>query len=135
MQLSAEAFPLASYAPGTYPLDATDIPDWAASLEIQVERCTDATPDIWPDAGVSIAVATEYSMDGGATWLPGQDYAAVGGIYEEGGFQFPYSSAMLNWLPAGSGRKLRGSFTVSGGDFNSSGVLFISDSVQAQPRA
>ena len=59
MQLQAEAFPLAAYPPGTYPLDETDIPDWVASLEIRVERCTDTTPTIWPDAGVSIEVATE----------------------------------------------------------------------------
>lgn len=118
-------FPLASYPNGTRTSSAVNVPDTATSAAVQVQRCTSATPTIWPNATTSLSITAELSLDGGTNWTTIGSWTSIGGIDSYHGVETPWSSATFS-LPAGAGRKLRSTATIAGGPLLSQGQAIFS---------
>jgi hypothetical protein len=117
------AIPLNDYATGTHNLPSTNILDNATGIYFEISRCTTATPTIWPNASTELSISLEVSLDGGATWLGLSGFGSTGGIFiKRDGSEATVSSSLTN-LPAGTGRKVRGTATIVGGPLRSQGFF------------
>ena len=95
------------------------IPDGLSEVTIILARKTTATPTYW-DAGVDISLMSWTSLDGGATWQTWLGFASTGGliISTRDGSEAAESSAS-RVIPAGTGRQLKLTLTVTGGRLRS----------------
>lgn len=106
--------PVRNYQLGSRSFGPVTLPDGVSSITVSVTRCTSATPTIFSDPASKISIEIEASFDGGATWVSGGEFEALGGVHmRHDGSEGAASSATWTW-PPGSGRRLRGSVTVSG---------------------
>ena len=121
-----ELFPLSDYLAGVHASAEVAVPDAARGYRLELARCTDDAPDIWPDAAQLLRVQVEvllvgkwmerdptdprrtvpHSADG---WLPWGSFDAYGGKHCRRGSSTPEPTS---WLQARlrvplPGRKLR----------------------------
>lgn len=57
------------------------LPAGTTSVQVEVERCSAATPTTWADAAKTLRAAFEQSMDDGATWTLVLAFSAIGGVW------------------------------------------------------
>lgn len=119
------AIPLADYS-GTITMPSSAVPDWVSRISLTVGRCTTATPDLWPDEGVTLAMDFEISMDSGASWRPFASFLAKGGVQLDKAGAEASESGLSRELPPGSGRRLRGSAMIAGGTLRTQGYIEVS---------
>lgn len=123
---SVQVLPLANYANGVHgPLGPVDIADNVTSVDFSIQRCTTATPTIWPNASTTLDVLPEVSLDGGSTWIEAGRFTSAGGIVHDktgGETQFTRGGG---GLPAGTGRKYRVTATIAGGPLRSTATVEI----------
>lgn len=114
MSVSVELFPVAEYAGGIYTVPSTAVADAVERVEVSVRRCTSADPTIWPSTSASITFDFQYSLDGGNTWFQWFNASDVGGLVvsNKTGLEIP-AMYFNQSLPAGTGRRVRGTITLS----------------------
>lgn len=101
-----ELLPLTTYAAGSHVSPEIDLAGDVQSYRLDLSRCTDATPDVWPDAGQLLAVQVEVLT--GGEWLPWGSFTAYGGkAVQINGTIGPTSYLKANVRATGTGRKLR----------------------------
>jgi len=115
-----QAIPLANYPSGTTQLPAVSVPDNATKFYFELQRCTSATPDIWPNASTTISVDLEISTDNGATWHDFAGFESGGGIVVRNGVELAVSP-MEAPLDPGTNRKLRGTVVITNGPLRTQG--------------
>jgi len=110
--------PLADYAAGTFTVNEFSVADSVSRFVVTIQRCTGATPTIWPSS--SVGFTASFDFFDGSQWIPNVFFLSdSGGIRTSHAADVPASYAI--WpFPAGAGRKLRGAVIVTGGTLRSS---------------
>jgi hypothetical protein len=104
--------PLALYPPGAYTIPATPLQDGVASVRFAVQRCTTASPTVWPNATDWVIFDFQMSRDGGATWQQYFSGGSPGGIaLDKFGVEVPEMTVQWD-LPPVTNRQVRGGVTV-----------------------
>jgi len=109
-----------NFLPGVRNYGPVVVPDGlSGEVTMVLARKTTATPTYW-DAGVDISLMSWTSLDGGATWQTWLGFASTGGliISTRDGSEAAESSAS-RVIPAGTGRQLKLTLTVTGGRLRS----------------
>lgn len=101
-----ELSPLTTYAKGIHVSPEIDLADDVQSYRLDLSRCTDAAPDVWPDSEHKLLVQVEVLT--GGVWLPWGNFTAYGGRHvQRDGTVAPTSFLKANVRGEGTGRKLR----------------------------
>lgn len=101
--MKIELFALATYPAGLTPAVELDVPDEAIGCRVELLRCTDSTPDVFPDED-QVFVHPKLLSDG--AWLPWGSFGAIGGkLTTRFGVQMPVTFRDLE-LPTIGDRKL-----------------------------
>jgi len=121
---SIQVLPLANYSNGVRVSSAIDIADDVTSVDFSIQRCTTATPTIWPNASTVLDILPEVSLDGGTTWIEAGRSTAPGGIITsvKAGGEVPFMIGGGS-LPAGTNRKYRVTTTITGGPLRSTATV------------
>jgi len=90
------------------------IPDGLLKVTLRLARRTTAAPTLWA-AGVTVKLDSWCSLDGGVTWLQWLGFGAPGGIHVKGDGNEAVESTVTSELPAGIGRQMKLTATVTGG--------------------
>ena len=77
---SVQVLPLNNYANGTRQLGPLDLASDVTSVLFSIQRCTTATPTVWPNVTTTLEITPEVSLDGGSTWIEAGKTTNVGGI-------------------------------------------------------
>lgn len=115
------AIPLANYTAGIYTLNETAIPDNVNAIRFACDRSTSAAPTIWPSQTVQVTI--KLDLFDGTDWT--NDYyfwSDVGGVRTLKGVEIPQSYAVWG-VPVGTGRKVRGTCTITGGTCRTQGYV------------
>lgn len=116
-----QAIPLADYPSGTQNLPVTSVPDTANFFYLEIQRCTSATPTIWPNEATTLTIDLEISYDNGVTWQDFAGYQDSGGIViNHNGVEQP-NSVMQAPMEPGTKRKLRGTVVIANGPLRTQG--------------
>lgn len=114
---------LGEYASGTYNFGPVNVGNNVQRVGIEIQRCTTATPTVWPDPASSIDVKLDVSFDNGTTWQYAGGAGAVGGIHvRRDGQESAYSSLSIG-VPGSAERRLRGSVTIVNGPIRTSAAV------------
>lgn len=120
--------PTTSLPPGTYPFPAAggqSLPDGDSSATITIDR-TVASGLNSVTSAVVVTMEVDQSNDGGTTWEMLAFTTCAGGSYttKAGGTAGPLNSnyVQMSFVP-GTGRKVRGVVTVTGGTVALGGTL------------
>lgn len=101
-----QLLPLTTYAAGSHVSPEIDLADDVQRYRLDLSRCTDAAPDVWPDAVHMLSVQVEVLT--GGDWLPWGNFTAYGGRHVQRDNQVaPTSFLKANAMAEGTGRKLR----------------------------
>ena len=104
---------------GTRVFGPVNVPNALQEIRVSIDRCTTATPTLWPSPDTWLDFFIEVSLDGGATWLRTVGATAPGGIVMgKGGVEAPATFIGCS-LPEGTGRRARATATVTGGPLDS----------------
>ncbi len=115
--------PLATYPNGTTPTDTVDVPDSATVVRIATLRCTAIQSDIWPDTETFGLFASEIDTGTGFDALQNGAVEGWGGIAKNKfGVDIPEMWCSCA-LPSGTGRRMRGSLTVTDGPLRTQGYF------------
>lgn len=115
---SVQVLPLNNYPNQTRVLGPIDIADDVTSCDISVQRCTTATPTIWPNVTTVLAITPEVSVDGEQTWVEAGASISPGGISPaKGGGEaaFGVSGGGLPAAVNGITRRYRNTVVITGG--------------------
>lgn len=116
---SVQILPLANYANGTRQSSAMDIADDVTHVDFSIQRCTTATPTIWPNASTTLEIIPEVSLDAGVTWLEAGRSASAGGISRgKQGEEIAFAIGG-GGLPPGINRQYRVRTIIAGGPLRS----------------
>jgi hypothetical protein len=119
---SVQVLPLANYSNGSHTAGPIDIADDVTSVDFQIQRCTTATPTIWPNASTLLTITPEVSVDGGP-FVENGPSTSSGGI----GFDKNHNEAAFTLaggaLPAGVNRRYRVTATITGGPLRSTATV------------
>ena len=77
---SVQVLPLNNYANGTRELGPIDVASDVTSIDFSIQRCTTATPTVWPNVATTLEIIPQVSVDGGVTWNDAGRSTNVGGI-------------------------------------------------------
>src|SRR4051812_5826333 len=89
--------PLKDYATGERTVERAIAVD-VRSIKLTLQRCTTATPTIWPQLTTFVNLELSGSFDGGATWIPMGAWGAFGGIFiRRDGSEAQISEAAFPW--------------------------------------
>lgn len=122
---SVQVLPLNNYANGTRVLGPLDLASDVTSVLFSIQRCTTATPTIWPNVSTKLTITPEVSLDGGSTWIE------AGKTTNEGGISF-FKGSELAFCPSGGGlpeevggitRQYRVTTLISGGPLRTSATV------------
>jgi hypothetical protein len=119
--------PLANYPNQTRNFGPITIADSVTVVDFKVQRCTTATPTIWPNASTTLSIMQEISLNGGVSWMPlGGNFSAGGGIQAgKGGVgELAYSQGG-GYLPVGVNRQVRGTVVIAGGPLRTTASVVI----------
>lgn len=120
---SVQVLPLANYATGSHTAGPIDIPDNVVSIDFSIQRCTTATPTIWPNASTILAVVPQISFDGGSTWIECGPSTQSGDIgFDKNHNEAPFSKGG-GAIPAGTNRKFKVVATIIGGPLRSTATV------------
>lgn len=119
---SVQVMPLANYANGTHAAGPIDIADDVVSVDFNIQRCTTATPTIWPNASTILTITPEVSVDGGPFVENGPSTSSGGIGFDKHGGEAPFTLAG-GALPAGINRRYRVTATISGGPLRSTATV------------
>lgn len=123
---SVQVLPLNNYANGSRQLGPIDIASDVTSVLFNIQRCTTATPTIWPDVNTTLDIIPEVSQDGGITWIEAGKTTNVGGIQlSKFGTELGFSLSG-GGLPAEVGgitRKYRVTTVIAGGPLRTSATV------------
>lgn len=119
---SVQVLPLANYANGTRVLGPIDIADDVTSVDFSIQRCTTATPTIWPNSTTILEIIPEVSIDGGASWIEAGRSVSPGGISFLRGVEVAFSASGGS-LPAGTDRQYRVTTIITGGPLRSTATV------------
>lgn len=101
-----QLLPLTIYAAGSHVSPEIDLEDNVQSYRLDLARCTDAAPDVWPDDTHLLSVHVEVLA--GGVWLPWGHFTAYGARHvQRDGTVAPTSFLKANVMAEGTGRKLR----------------------------
>jgi hypothetical protein len=132
--LADQIIPLANYPTGTMRIgfgpgqggNPLLVPDTTKSCDIQVQRCTTATPTIWPNAATILETIPEISVDGGVTWIEAGRSKAGGGIsFGKDGVTEIAFAASGGFLPVGTNRLYRCTFIIVNGPLRTSANVIV----------
>ena len=122
---------LNDYPTGVYELPIQIIQNAAVnSIYFEIARCTDATPDIWPNQSTKLIYNQQVSFDNGKTWTDAGGFEAEGGIHTTWqGAQLSKSNFAVPVPIEDSGRKrwLKMTFEVINGPLRTEGFLELRD--------
>lgn len=101
---------------GTHEYGPANVPNNGETFIVRLARCTDATPQFWPNPATSVKANVWMSTDGGATWpFIVIGFGAEGGIYiRRDGVQSPESSAQ-GFMQRQGGRQIKAEVIVENG--------------------
>ena len=120
---SVSVLPLNNYANGTRQLGPIDLASDVTSVLFSIQRCTTATPTVWPNASTTLEIIPEVSLDGGVTWIEAGRTTNVGGIQlSKFGTELAFALSG-GYLPAEVGgvtRQYRVQTTIAGGPLRTS---------------
>ena len=120
---SVQVLPLNNYANGTRQLGPIDLASDVTSVLFSIQRCTTATPTVWPNASTTLEIVPEVSLDGGVTWIEAGRTTNVGGIQlSKFGTELAFALSG-GYLPAEVGgvtRQYRVQTTIAGGPLRTS---------------
>ena len=120
---SVQVLPLNNYANGTRQLGPIDLASDVTSVLFSIQRCTTATPTVWPNASTTLEIIPEVSLDGGVTWIEAGRTTNVGGIQlSKFGTELAFALSG-GYLPAEVGgvtRQYRVQTTIAGGPLRTS---------------
>ena len=120
---SVSVLPLGNYANGTRQLGPIDLASDVTSVLFSIQRCTTATPTVWPNASTTLEIIPEVSLDGGVTWIEAGRTTNVGGIQlSKFGTELAFALSG-GYLPAEVGgvtRQYRVQTTIAGGPLRTS---------------
>lgn len=120
------SFPLANYPTGVHNLPQRSVPDSATELYFEFQRCTSATPTIWPNTSTKLQMDFEGSTDG-VTWTPAGGFGTEGGIKTLfNGTQIALTTVRVP-LPPLTGRLLRATVRITGGPLRTQGAMELRD--------
>lgn len=91
--------PLNNYANGTRSFGPIDIASDVTSILFNVQRCTSATPTVWPSSSTKLTITPEVSTDGGVTYVEAGKTTNEGGIQTFKGSELAFSQSG-GYLPA-----------------------------------
>lgn len=91
-----------------------NVPDGLTTVTLRLARRTTAAPTLWAP-GVTVQLDSWCSLDGGVTWLQWLGFGAPGGIHVKGDGNEAVESTVTSKLPAGIGRQMKLTATVTGG--------------------
>jgi hypothetical protein len=99
--------------PGTTQLPAASLGPNVTSIDVQFQRCTTATPAVWPLASMVLSVSMEVSYDNRATWVGGGGFAGSPGniALDKHGNEIAWGGFRTDVIGA---TDVRGSVTVGG---------------------
>lgn len=122
---SISVLPLNNYANGTRQSSALDLASDVTSVLFNVQRCTAATPDIWPNASTQLQIIPEVSQDAGVTWIEAGKSTSIGGVAMFNGHEQPFtlSGGSLPVELNGVTRKYRVSTIITGGPLRTSATV------------
>lgn len=122
---SVQVLPLNNYANGTRNLGPLDIASDVTVIDFNIQRCTTATPTIWPNASTTLVITPEVSLDGGATWIEAGKSTNVGGISLFRGTEvaFARSGGFIPPEVNGITRQYRVSTLIAGGPLRTSATV------------
>lgn len=106
-------------AAGTHSYGPVTIPDVIVGCSLQAETSQHTSP------AVSFQLSIEISLDGGVTWQPLVSVGRIGQATPpiDPSTGLPATTAGFTCgLPAGTGRRARGSLVISGGSLTTQGV-------------
>ena len=118
---------LANYPNGVRVFETPDVEPGATRWALFLDRCTTATPTIWPNVSTTLKIDAEMSTDGGVTW----EYAS-GSSPSPGGIQIGSDGVMVGenavyehsaYLRPAPSRRLRISVVIAGGPLRTSGSV------------
>lgn len=102
-----------------------DLASDVTSVLFSIQRCTTATPTIWPNVSTTLEIIPEVSLDGGASWIEAGRTTNVGGISLFKGTELAFSMSG-GYLPAevnGVTRQYRVQTTIAGGPLRTSATV------------
>lgn len=98
---------------GLDPGGPIDIPGGVTAIAFELQRCTTATPTVWPNESTEIDVSIWITVDGVETFVCG--FGARGGIVSKiDGAELTHTHASVS-VPSGSVRTMRVEATIAGG--------------------
>lgn len=119
---SVQVLPLANYPNGTHTSGIIDIADDVTSVDFNIQRCTTATPTIWPNASTILVIAPEVSVDGGPFIANGSSSSSGGIGFDKHGGEAAFTLAGGS-LPPGINRRYRVSAIITGGPLRSTATI------------
>jgi hypothetical protein len=122
---TTNVLPLNTYPTGERVVGPVNVPDNVSTVEFQIQRCTSADTSIWSDPGTVISLSWDVSLDGGQTWLNLGGFSANGGIASFKGTELQYSTGSIQF-PAGTGRKVRVTTSITGSPVKTAVNLIVS---------
>jgi hypothetical protein len=122
---SVQVLPLGNYPNQSRTLGPIDIADDVTSCDISVQRCTTATPTIWPNVTTVLANTPQVSVDGGATWIEAGASVSPGGISTFRGVEVAWGISGGSLPPAVNGitRQYRVNIVITGGPCRTSATF------------
>lgn len=120
---SVQVLPLNNYANGVRQSGSIDVADDVTSILFTIQRCTTATPTIWPNVTTTLEILPELSLDGGSTWTEVGRTTNVGGIQlSKFGTELAFAASGGYLPPAENGitRQYRVRTTIAGGPLRTS---------------
>lgn len=119
---SVQVLPLNNYANGTRNLGPIDVASDVTTIDFSIQRCTTATPTIWPNITTTLEITPEVSLDGGVTWVEAGKSTSAGGISTFHGAEvaFALSGGYIPPEVGGVTRKYRVTTVIAGGPLRTS---------------
>lgn len=122
---SVQVLPLANYSNGTRNAGPIDIASDVTSIDFSVQRCTTATPTVWPNASTTLEIIPEVSLDGGSTWIEAGRSFSEGGISTFRGVEVAFAKSG-GYVPPQVGnttRQYRVTTIIAGGPLRTSATV------------
>jgi len=119
---TVQLLPLGNYANGQQDFGPIDVADDVTEILFGIQRCTTATPTVWPSSSTTVEIIPQVSTDGGATYVEAGRTMNAGGIQTFKGTELAFSQSGGSLPPPANGitRKYKVSTIVAGGPIRTS---------------